>query len=77
VFRADQENGELSHVQQIASGGDFPRDFSLDPSGKFTVVANQKSNNLVLFSRDETTGKLTQLHAETQVPEGVCVTFLA
>lgn len=77
VFQVDQSSGELKHIQQIASGGNFPRDFSIDPSGKFIVVANQKSNNLVLFSRNEATGELEQLPAEEHVPEGVCVQFLS
>lgn len=76
VFEVNMENGELHHRQQIASGGDFPRDFSLDPTDQFVVVANQKSDNLVLFSRDKASGKLTQLASEIRVPEGVCVTFL-
>ncbi|MFD2209761.1 lactonase family protein [Virgibacillus halophilus] len=77
VFHVDMASGELKHTQQIASGGDFPRDFSLDPSGKFVVVANQKSNHLVLFSRDEANGKLEQLSSVVNVPEGVCVQFLS
>ncbi|MOA70322.1 6-phosphogluconolactonase [compost metagenome] len=38
--------------------GDHPREFSLDPSGKFLLVANQKSNEVVVFERDPNTGLL-------------------
>jgi len=38
--------------------GDHPREFSLDPSGKFLLVANQKSNEIVVIERDPHTGLL-------------------
>ncbi len=52
------------------------RDFVLDPTEKFLVATNEKSHNLVLFSRDESTGKLTLLQSDVVVPEPVCVKFL-
>lgn len=38
--------------------GDHPREFSLDPSGKFLLIANQKSNQIVVIARDTQTGQL-------------------
>lgn len=76
VFRVNETNQELSFVEHTGTGGKFPRDFVLDPSEAFLVAANQHTGNLVLFSRDETTGKLTNLNSEVKVPETVCVKFL-
>src|SRR5690625_3374241 len=76
VFRVDEESGELTLIENTPTGGDWPRDFVLDPSEKFIVAANQHTGNLVLFSRDQQTGKLTQLDSEVDVPETVCVKFL-
>lgn len=76
VFKIDESNQKLSLVEHISTGGEFPRDFVLDPSEMFLIAANQHSGNLVLFSRDETTGKLTNLNSEVKVPETVCVKFL-
>ncbi|PDY44709.1 hypothetical protein COL30_23350 [Bacillus pseudomycoides] len=42
-------------METVSTKGDWPRDFVLDPAEKFMVVSNEKSNNLVLFSRNETT----------------------
>lgn len=70
------EDGTLSLVERTDSGGDWPRDFSLDPSGKFIVGSNQESGNLVLYARDGETGKLTKLESEIEVPYPVCVKFL-
>jgi len=76
VFRVDEETNELSLVEMTSTGGNWPRDFVLDPSEAFIVASNQKSGNLVLFARDQETGKLTQLDSIVNVPEVVCVKFL-
>lgn len=77
TLKVDEVTGQLTLIGHTPTGGEFPRDFSLDPSEKYIVVANQHSNNLVLFSRDETTGQLTALDSKIRVPEAVCVKFLS
>lgn len=72
---AINENGTLTFVEHTSTEGKWPRDFAIDPTEKFIVVANQHSNNLVLFKRDEETGKLSYTGSEVTVPEGVCVKF--
>ncbi|MBO0962192.1 lactonase family protein [Neobacillus sp. MM2021_6] len=76
VFRVDAFSGELSFVEHVSTEGDWPRDFALDPSEKFIVASNQESGNLVLFSRDDATGRLTLLESDVSVPYPVCVKFL-
>ncbi|MCL6573082.1 MAG: lactonase family protein [Bacillus sp. (in: Bacteria)] len=76
VFRVDLESGELSFIEHTPTEGDWPRDFSLDPTERFLIASNQESSNLVLFSRDENTGKLSLLQADIAVPHPVCVKFL-
>lgn len=76
VFSVDKDSGELTFVEHTPTGGEWPRDFVLDPSESFVVASNQHTGNLVLFERDEQTGKLTKLDSEVDVPEVVCVKFL-
>lgn len=76
VFQVTQETGELSFVEHTSTEGDWPRDFSLDPTENFIVASNQESSNLVLYSRDKGTGKLTLLQSDITVPHPVCVKFL-
>jgi 6-phosphogluconolactonase len=76
VFSVDQNSGQLTFVEHTSTEGNWPRDFVLDPTGKFLIATNEKSHNLVLFSRNETTGKLTLLQSDVVVPEPVCVKFL-
>lgn len=58
VFAIDPATGHLSELQRRAVEGDHPREFSLDPSGKFLLIANQKSNQIVVVERDVRTGLL-------------------
>ncbi|HLR67627.1 MAG TPA: lactonase family protein [Virgibacillus sp.] len=76
VFSIDEETGELTLIDHTTTGGDWPRDFVLDPSENFIIASNQHSGNLVLLARDAETGKLSKLNAEVSVPEVVCVKFL-
>ncbi|MGG1676765.1 lactonase family protein [Neobacillus sp. NRS-1170] len=76
VFRADIFSGELSFIEHTSTEGDWPRDFALDPTEKFIVASNQESSNLVLFARDDATGRLTLLNSDIVVPHPVCVKFL-
>jgi 6-phosphogluconolactonase len=76
VFQVIMETGELHFVERVSSEGDWPRDFEMDPTGKFIVASNQESGNLVLYARDTETGKLTLLQSDVEVPYPVCVKFL-
>ncbi|MFD0860704.1 lactonase family protein [Sungkyunkwania multivorans] len=67
VFAIDQGNGDLKLVERTPTYGDHPRNFVIDPSGKFLLVANQFSNNVVIFKRDLDTGKLSKLPQELTI----------
>jgi 6-phosphogluconolactonase len=51
-------DGGLSLVQRRATEGRQPREFSIDPSGRFLLVAAQGDNRIVVIARDAKTGKL-------------------
>ncbi|NUT76919.1 lactonase family protein [Pseudomonas sp. C1C7] len=58
VFAIDPATGHLRELQRRAVEGDHPREFSLDPTGKFLLIANQKSNAIVVIERDVKSGLL-------------------
>jgi 6-phosphogluconolactonase len=58
VFGIDPVTARLTELQRRAVEGDHPREFSLDPSGKFLLIANQKSNQIVVVERDAKSGLL-------------------
>ena len=58
VFAIDPATGHLTELQRRSVEGDHPREFSLDPSGRFLLIANQKSNQIVVVERDAKSGLL-------------------
>ena len=58
VFAIDGKSGELKELQRRSVEGDHPREFALDPSGQFVLIANQKSNQIVTVRVDPKTGLL-------------------
>ncbi|WP_457363727.1 lactonase family protein [Pseudomonas sp. TE3610] len=58
VFSVDATSGTLQEVQRRSVEGVEPREFTFDPDGNFVVVANQKSNQLVVMARDPQSGKI-------------------
>lgn len=75
IFSIDQQTGRLTLVGRESVQGDWPRNFTLDPTGKFLLVANQKSNNITVFKRDIEKGTLTFLNEE-KLAKPVCLVFL-
>jgi 6-phosphogluconolactonase len=74
IFEVALETGKLSLVGRTSVNGDWPRNFTLDPTGNFLLVGNQKSDNIVVFKRDTENGTLEFLK-EYKVPSPVCLVF--
>lgn len=75
VFAVGQE-GKLSHVQTISSGGVAPRNFNITPDGKYLLAGNQNSNTLLVFDRDAQTGEITPTDIKLEVNKPVYITFV-
>ncbi|MCO7516033.1 lactonase family protein [Pseudomonas guariconensis] len=58
VYAVGKDDGQLTFLQRRSVEGDHPREFSLDPSGNFLLVANQKSDQIVVMRRDPRSGML-------------------
>ena len=54
-----RRDGVLLYKGQTSTLGKGPRDFTIDPTGKFLLVAHQNTNEVVIFSIDKASGKLT------------------
>jgi 6-phosphogluconolactonase len=55
VFKIAND-GILNLAGHISCGGEWPRNFVIDPSGKFLVVGNEKSGNIAVFNINRRTG---------------------
>ena len=69
------KNGILTLLGHESTYGETPRNFNLDPTGNFLIVANQSSNNIVVFRRNTKTGFLTKLSDDTKVLHPSCLQF--
>ncbi|GGD21667.1 hypothetical protein GCM10011368_24600 [Hyunsoonleella pacifica] len=74
VFERNTKNGKLNKIQSISVHGDWPRNFAIDPTGNFLLVANMRTENIAVFSIDKNAGTLKYLH-DFKVPEPVCLLF--
>ena len=69
------KSGALALEQVVSTEGDWPRNFTLDPSGGWLLVANQRSDSVVVFARDQKSGRLTRTHISLALPRPVCLRF--
>jgi 6-phosphogluconolactonase (cycloisomerase 2 family) len=77
VFALDRRSGALSIVQRIASGGAVPWAFQFDPTSRWLLVANQKSDLVSAFSVDRRTGRLRDSGQAIEISRPVSICFLA
>jgi 6-phosphogluconolactonase len=75
VLSFDPSNGTLAFVQRMADGVKVPRNYAIDPSGKWLVCANLAGNTATVYTIDAESGRLS-LKGTIEVPESLCVRFL-
>lgn len=67
------KNGKLTLIGSEPAKGDVPRNFTIDPTGNFLLVANQESDNIVVMKRNKQTGLLTDTGKRIKVGNPVCL----
>src|SRR6476620_7291327 len=76
IFKISAKTGQLQQLSQQETMGKTPRNFSLDPTGNFLLVANQNSDNIVVFRRNPKTGLLRDTGHRVQVGNPVCIKWV-
>lgn len=74
IFRIDEDTGRLTSRGHQATGGSTPRNFGVDPTGRWLLAANQNSGTVVVFGIEK--GGLSGTMFTLEVPRPVCVKFL-
>jgi 6-phosphogluconolactonase len=69
-------DGTLTLAGHTSCGGDWPRNFVIDPSGKYILVGNERSGNISLFRIDEKTGIPIEPGKDYKITSPVCLKFL-
>ena len=68
--------GKLTRVENENVRGRTPRNFGIDPTGKFLIAASQDDNKLAVFHINPSTGALDLVDEPIDAPRPVCVKFL-
>lgn len=68
--------GELTHVADEWTRGNYPRSFNFDPTGQFFYSCNQRGDNIAVFQVNRQTGILTFTGHYTPVGNPSVIVFL-
>ena len=77
MFQCDPATGRLTAIGHQSTGGKTPRNFNVDPTGRYVLAANQSTNNVVVLRVDTSNGKLTPTGDSIEVGSPVCVRYLS
>jgi 6-phosphogluconolactonase len=74
-FKANATTGALTPMSRSSCGGKIPRNFTLDPTERWMLVANQDSNNVSVFARNSETGVLAEQGKSFAIAAPMCILF--
>lgn len=73
IYAIQEKTGLLTFKGRQSTLGKGPRNFVIDPTGQFLLVANQNSDNIIIFKRDSKTGLLTDTKKSIEIGAPVCL----
>jgi 6-phosphogluconolactonase len=76
MFKLDQVTGKASILGFHPTLGKTPRNFNIDPSGNFLLIANQESDAITIFKRNNKTGLLSDTGNKIEVGKPVCIQWI-
>jgi 6-phosphogluconolactonase len=75
VFGIDSD-GKLTLAGRKGCGGNWPRNFVIDPTGNYLLVGNQKSDNISVFRINQSSGVPEGPVGNYNVQSPVCLKFV-
>ena len=76
-YAINPDNGHLTFVSRTSSITKGPRDFIIDPTGKFLLIANQVGNNIIVYRLDPTTGVPIAVVSQLKMDSPVCLKIVS
>ena len=74
VFKVD-EDGRIFRIQ-VQEVTNWPREFNIDPSGSYLMVAGERSDVIELYQIDRETGKLSKTESKLALPSPACILYI-
>jgi 6-phosphogluconolactonase len=75
IFSVDAVTGRLTPAGIVSTKGNHPRNFIIDPTGRYLLVGNMKSNEVVIFKRNIQTGQLDST-GHFNIPSPACLKMI-
>lgn len=75
TFSVEPKDGKLTMLGRSSCGGKIPRHLALDPTERWLLVANQESDTIAVFARDEKTGMLAETGKTFPQSKPQCLVF--
>ncbi|MEI8139278.1 MAG: lactonase family protein [bacterium] len=76
IYNIHPKNGTLTLIGFQNTGIKTPRNFNIDPTGQFCLVANQDANTVIVFRINQETGMLEPTTEVIKIGTPVCVRFM-
>ena len=76
IYKIQPSDGRLSLVGHQSTLGKTPRNFNFDPSANFLLVANQRSDDIIIFRRNAQSGLLRDTGRKIDVGNPVCIKWI-
>ncbi|WP_235513422.1 lactonase family protein [Burkholderia pseudomallei] len=76
IYAVNAADDKLTLVGRQSSLGKTPREFAIDPSGKWLIVGNQDSDSVFVFRRDIASGRLEPNPARIRIDKPVDFKFV-
>jgi 6-phosphogluconolactonase len=76
IFKINAQNGKLTMIGNEAAQGKTPRNFNFDPTANYLLVANQNSDDIIIFRRNAKTGLLRDTGKRIAIGNPVCIKWI-
>ena len=76
LFEFDRISESLNYVASYRTEGRTPRDFNIDPTGKWLLVAHQDSDTIAIFNVNSYNGTLSLFNTVENIKSPVCLSWL-
>jgi 6-phosphogluconolactonase len=76
LFAFDPIAEILNYIASYPTGGLTPREFTIDPTGKWLLVAHQDSDTIAIFNVNSYNGTLSLFNTVENIKSPVCLSWL-
>lgn len=76
IFTVDADTGLLRRIGEEWTRGDYPRSFTIDPTGQFLLSCNQRSDAVTTFRIEDGGRRLSFIGQYVAVGNPACILFL-